>query len=196
MVTMGSDISNSSPVANARQRRFDPHRRERILTVTLDVIAEKGLSGATMRVIAEAADVSLGSMTYYFADRDALLLEAFEHFATEIEGLLIRPLEETQSPGEMLDLVTDLICGSRWATRRNLLLSYELYAWASRCPEVTAVVHRGIEGMRAALTRFFTKPEADAIDALFDGASIHRAYDSTPPSREEIRSILARIGGA
>ena len=179
----------------ARGRRFDPQRRARILAAALDVIAQKGVEGASMRGIAEAADVPLGSITYHFTDREALLQEAFELFLAETAPMIVGALEAAATPSEMLDAVADLACGETWGSRKNLLLSYELYAWASRRPECSEVVERCLNGTRRALTRFFTKAEADAIDALFDGAAIHRAYDSTPPSREELRVMLGRIGG-
>ena len=49
---------------SAVSRRTEPQRRDRILAATLDTIEERGLSGATYRTIAAAADVPLGSMTY------------------------------------------------------------------------------------------------------------------------------------
>lgn len=46
-----------------RQRRSEPGRRDRLLQVALEVIVARGVAGATYRLIAEAADVPLGSMT-------------------------------------------------------------------------------------------------------------------------------------
>ena len=46
-----------------RQRRSEPGRRDRLLQVALEVIIARGVAGATYRLIAEAADVPLGSMT-------------------------------------------------------------------------------------------------------------------------------------
>ena len=49
-----------------RARRVDPNRRQRIIDACLDVIAERGVAGTSHRIVAEAADVPLGSMTYHF----------------------------------------------------------------------------------------------------------------------------------
>ena len=49
-----------------RKRRYDPTRRERLIAVTLEVIEQYGVAGTSSRKVAEVADVSLGSLTYYF----------------------------------------------------------------------------------------------------------------------------------
>ena len=69
-----------------RTRRTDPDRRDRLIQVTLDLIAESGVAGISHRKIAAAADVPLGSMTYHFTSMDELLREAFTRFAEHIAG--------------------------------------------------------------------------------------------------------------
>ncbi|SEB57926.1 regulatory protein, tetR family [Streptomyces melanosporofaciens] len=52
-------------------------RRDQILNAALEVIAEHGAISVTYRKIAAAADVLLGSLTYYFDGMQHLLTEAF-----------------------------------------------------------------------------------------------------------------------
>jgi TetR/AcrR family transcriptional regulator, transcriptional repressor of bet genes len=49
-----------------------------ILEAAARVIADKGLSAATMRRVAEVAEISLGTLTHYFESVDQLLAEALE----------------------------------------------------------------------------------------------------------------------
>lgn len=58
-------------------------RRAGFVTASWDVIAEEGLSAATLRRVAAAAGVTTGALTHYFNDREALLVEALRtaHFA-------------------------------------------------------------------------------------------------------------------
>ena len=55
--------------------------RLRIIDATLDSILHNGVAGTTMRVVADKADVSLGSIAYYFNDKDGLLAATFSIFA-------------------------------------------------------------------------------------------------------------------
>ncbi|WP_411976740.1 TetR/AcrR family transcriptional regulator [Streptomyces sp. ICN988] len=65
-----------------------PPRRERILDAALDVIAEHGAIKVTFRRIAEAADVPLGSLTYYFDDMQHLLTDAFTTDREEVAAVV------------------------------------------------------------------------------------------------------------
>ncbi|MCW3845483.1 TetR family transcriptional regulator, partial [Micromonospora yasonensis] len=67
--------------AGRSRRRYEPDRRQRLIEVTLDVIAEHGVAGTTHRRVATAADVPLGSVTYHFASLEHLLASAFTHLA-------------------------------------------------------------------------------------------------------------------
>lgn len=53
---------------------------KKIVQATLKAIVIHGIHGVTHRKIAMIAEVPLGSMTYYFAGIDDLLLEAFSCF--------------------------------------------------------------------------------------------------------------------
>src|SRR5690348_14257805 len=52
-------------------------RRSQILDAAVRVIAERGIDGARLADIAEAAGVSLGLVQHYFRHRRRLLLEVF-----------------------------------------------------------------------------------------------------------------------
>lgn len=80
----------------------DCGRRESILMATLQLIGEQGCDGLSHRKIAKAAGVPLGSTTYYFASREALLLEAFRLYMRQFESRLARSLDRVQ-PYEAAD---------------------------------------------------------------------------------------------
>ena len=57
-----------------------PSNRERILTEGLRVIHERGFAGASVRDIAQAAHVPLGSFTNHFPSKEAFGLEVLEKY--------------------------------------------------------------------------------------------------------------------
>ncbi len=136
-------------------RRYDPDRRARILRAALDTIAEHGVAGTTHRRIAAAADVPLGSMTYHFAGLDDLLTEAFTLLADTVSARFTERLAAAGTRAEACEAVVDLVVDDDWATPRNLLLSYELYAYAARVPALRSVMQGWMGKSRAALEQHF-----------------------------------------
>lgn len=175
------------------QRRHDPNRRARLVQVTLDVIAEYGVAGTTHRRVAAAADVSLGSMSYHFDGMDELLTEAFTLLADTVAAQFAKRLGVANTTEEACEAVVDLVVGEGWATPRNMLLTYELYALAARNPPIRRVMQDWMGKSRSALEKHFTPEAAKALDALIEGLSIHRSVDPQPAHRAEIRAIVNRL---
>ena len=80
-------------------------RRADLVAASLDVIANDGLAGATLRRIAAHMGASTGSITHYFDGRDALLVEAVRT-AHEAAGLrMTRALGLSVDPRIRLEAV-------------------------------------------------------------------------------------------
>lgn len=184
---------NRDSNTNEIRRRFDPHRRERIIEATLETIASYGVSETTLRRVATTANVPLGSMTYHFSGREELLLESFQEFTKQMLTHFDISMSKANTIDEAKEIVVDHICGEGWVTQRNLLLSYELCAFSSRMDHSTSILRSWLEGVRSILMRFFNKRTADALDALIEGYSIHRSFDLDSSSREDIEFIVNKI---
>ncbi|WP_322964049.1 TetR/AcrR family transcriptional regulator [Sphingomonas fuzhouensis] len=174
-------------------RRNDPARRQRIVAATLEVIAEHGVPGTTHRRIAAAAEVPLGSVTYYFDSLETLLAAAFLQLAEESSDAFRTRMAQATDRDSAREAIIDIIAGSVWAEPRTLLLSYELYAFAARHPSVSTVMQRWMNNSRAALERFFDPLTTRALDALVEGIGIHNSIDPNPLERNAIRDIVHRI---
>lgn len=59
-------------------------RRAAILEATIDQIALRGPESVRMKDVAAGAEVSVGSVQYYFGSRDELLLAAFSHHSRAV----------------------------------------------------------------------------------------------------------------
>jgi len=175
------------------QRRYDPDRRARIVQATLDVIAEYGVAGTTHRRVAAAANVPLGSMTYHFTGLVELITEAFTLLADTVSARFTERLAAASNRAEACEAVVDLILDDSWATPRNMLLSYELYAFAARNPPLRLVMQGWMEKSRAALRQHFSADTAKALDALIEGLSIHRSVDVEPMNRIQVRALVERF---
>lgn len=182
---------------SVKPRRHDPERRKRIIAATLDVIAEHGVAGTTHRRVAVAADVPLGSMTYHFSCLDELFCEAFSLLACEVSQEFVDRLEAAQTLDEAREAVVGLIFCGQLARRRNLVLSYELYAYAARHEEMRAVLTGWMAASRSALEQHFSSETARALDAVIEGVTIHNsASENLIPQDEVRRMVLALTQGA
>ncbi|HWH25466.1 MAG TPA: TetR family transcriptional regulator [Pseudolysinimonas sp.] len=70
------DPKGVASAAIAPRPKGDPDRRLALLNAAIEVVAEKGIEGVTHRAVAIAAGVPLGATTYYFADKDEIIIEA------------------------------------------------------------------------------------------------------------------------
>lgn len=59
-------------------------RRGELLEAVVDVIADRGLDGATLMDVARQAGVTTGTIGYYFRDKDDLLVAALDHLAARV----------------------------------------------------------------------------------------------------------------
>lgn len=67
-------------------RRFAPKevRKQQLIDATLEVIAEKGVSGTTTTLVTKKAGLSAGIVNLHFENKDNLLKATLEHLATEL----------------------------------------------------------------------------------------------------------------
>lgn len=72
-------------------------RRAQIIEVTVAVIAEFGVGGASVARIAERADISVGLVSYHFGSKDELLRQVAAHLSQRIETALTAATEHAES---------------------------------------------------------------------------------------------------
>ncbi|MFJ5775362.1 TetR/AcrR family transcriptional regulator [Streptomyces sp. NPDC093094] len=171
----------------------DPQRRERILSATLDLVAEEGVAGVSHRKIATRAGVPLGSMTYHFGGIDDLLREAFRRFADHIVEVFDACLSAPATPEEAREAVADLVHTLSEGTPRDLVLTQELYTLAARRPEYRELTQEWMGRSRIHLEKHFDPGTARQLDALIEGLTLHRALATDPHPRSLTLEAVYRI---
>ncbi|MDE4062675.1 MULTISPECIES: TetR/AcrR family transcriptional regulator [Rhodobacterales] len=66
-------------------------RKAALIAATLELVAENGVRGATVRAIAERADVTQGLIRHYFSSKEELISAAYEHHMTYMTDLTEAP---------------------------------------------------------------------------------------------------------
>lgn len=86
-------------------------KRERLLAAARDVIYRQGYAATTIAHIAEAADVPLGNVYYYFKTKDAMVEGVIDARMAEVEAALARA-ETEERPEDRLVAVLEDFCTS------------------------------------------------------------------------------------
>ncbi len=174
-------------------RRFDPERKSRIIDAAIAVIAEHGMARTTHRLIASAADVPLGSLTYHFAGLEDLCRQAFERKAHQMWVTYAAHFEGVATTDELINALVELIHGGGddddWA------VSYELYLAALRDPDLRQVTEAWMQASRRVLEEHLDPATARLVDGLIEGLTMHRVLSTAPITRAKTRTLLERVLG-
>jgi len=152
-----------------RQRRHDPERKERIMSMAYDVIAKNGVAGVTLRKIADMAEVSLGSMTYHFSGKDELLYTVFSRFAEKGGEFARGRLSQAETTAQAIHILAEALTDGEWANRNNLAVLYEFYSLAAREPSYRPILTAWSETVRKSLERLLSPEKARAFDVCLEG---------------------------
>ena len=190
-----------------RQARGEERRRE-ILLATLSLIERDGVEGVTHRAVGEASGVPLGSVTYYFPTKDALLREALEWWVNEevarLEEVVVAIEREELSPAEGAARWSELLRGND----PHQVAQFDLYLQAARDPALqpaAAAAFAAYERVAAAALRAAGLDADPAVAApmfvaLADGLGLRRLADpgagqAADAALVELFALLARQGG-
>lgn len=180
-----------------RVRRSDPNRKQRIVEACLDVIAERGVAGTSHRIVAEAADVPLGSMTYHFDGFDDLIFQAFSHYAQQAAERFRTRMEHARTRDDACEAIAETIADDLLGTDRDMVINLELYAIAARKPRFRDIMTEWTRTVLTSMAPFFDPQTAKLLDDVIEGITIHRAMAVPHPSaertREDARDAIARI---
>lgn len=122
--------------------------RERLVEAAVRVFAEKGVEGATVEEICEAAGFTRGAFYSNFDNKDALGVAVFEHHTALQTAALERtvaslpPRPQDNDPDALVADALTLFFASRHDERHWVLATQELRLQAARSPEMAAAFQR------------------------------------------------------
>lgn len=158
-------------------------RREALLRAAVEIVAERGVGGATHRAIAERAQVPPSTTTYFFSSIDELVLEALRHFTTlrvEQLGQLGGVLKEQGSePAQIARTFAEALCA---APLQHEIAQFEAYLDAHRRDNDEQHVVEGaiaaFEGVAVRALEAVGTPDPESVAPIFvslaDGYGLRR----------------------
>lgn len=160
--------------------------RQRLLSAAAELIAERGWTAVSTRVLAERAGVTPSVVHYHFSSMQALLREAV------LDGMR-RAMDEFDTTLATADTASDLVDAMLAAVDSYSgddpmsLLFIEGYLAATRDELLRDEIARVIEGLRVSFGRRLAErgvpaPEdtAAVLLAALDGVLLHRGLGSGP----------------
>lgn len=169
-------------------------RRAEILSATVDLMYERGVSAVTHRAVAEGAGVRPSAPSYFFPSIDELIVEAFRsimaEMVVELENLSARIEGEDMTREEAVDAY---IAHAVAASARYDKLQFEAYIFADKKPELRAEVERTLAATHRPASTLVTASRRKDLDwaapiftALVDGFGLYRL---ALPGRDEFEGM-------
>jgi AcrR family transcriptional regulator len=103
-------------------------RQARILEAVLRLLAQRGISGVSMRAVAREADVALGLVNYHYADKVSLIRAALRRIE-EQDVALVAP-DPALPPEQRLRTALRRVADPKFLTTEYLSLRLQLWALA------------------------------------------------------------------
>jgi AcrR family transcriptional regulator len=174
-----TSVTSGSPLSARRTRT-----RQRLMTSAVAVFAERGVIGASVEELCEAAGFTRGAFYSNFADKDELVLAMIEQSIAEEYAAAADAVTELKGQGarpaaDLVAQVLDRLNHGGRSDRTNLLAQRELLLYAARVPELRAPYQAFAEACRA------------QVDALVTDALAFAGLEFTVPLDVALDLLMA-----
>lgn len=174
-----SAVKTGAPPA----RWSEEHRRQQLIEVTIDSLAELGYIGTTLAQIAGRAGVSPSLVAHYFVDKDGLLAAAFRSLVRRVQVEVRQRLVAADTPRGRIQAIIDANLAAdqfdQRAGRAWLAFWGQVLQVDSLGRIQTAYQRRMLSNLQSALKRLIAAPQAERlaemIAAMIDGIWLRAA---------------------
>jgi AcrR family transcriptional regulator len=181
-------------------------RRRLIIEAAGDTIAQRGLFGTSMRDIAQASGVSLGTVTYHFKSLQNILASVLDHEMTAFYEPILEEARRSSSGREALLTLISAFLDDSPRTRRHWVLWLDFWALAAHYDTYSAWQHdvylRWHDDVRAVLAQGMADgtlsakdPEQDTVEfmAMLDGLVVQTFLPDSRLTPAEARDSLRKF---
>ena len=170
----------------------DHQRRARIARAALEIITESGIGALTHRAVAKQAGVPLGSTTYHYAGRDALLLTVIQESVATYRRR-VEAWAANLKPGSLIRDLAELLrtMTATNVARNRLRVEYELYLVAIRSEYLRPVSASWDAILRDALQAVVGQTKARAIYAIVNGLLVEAVIHDRALDKAEVTILLS-----
>lgn len=166
--------------------------RVALMTAALQVITETGVKSVTHRKVCAAANLSLGTVNYHYADLNELLLDAFSCYVDEVSAKYEDSFPIAHDDEDLADAVLRLVAALSEDTTSAILM-WELYAEAGRDKTYRRLVRKWSRRAKLGVEQFCAPTTATALEALWDGTVMQRILGDAHLSDADLRDVILSI---
>lgn len=188
-------LSAEGSVTPTKKGKHDPEARKKaIVNAAAKILAESGDRKLTHRLVAQEAQVSLGSTTQYFKDLTELKRAGYERLAKMIDeeyADYLDQLESSTGPVSTEELV-------RWLCdyldlEESMRSAMTLYAGALKDPQLRSIAKHSNALFERVLSRFLDQRAIQAVAMLIDGAIIRCCVFDETIDREAFEQTIRHL---
>lgn len=194
-------------MARTRKPELEIQRKEQVLDATIALLEEGSWHAMSLVAVSERAGVSKGVVTYWFPDKDTLILGAIDRYHAVVAERLLAVAAGDGTIADRLDRLIEVGFPDVDTVVREIGLQAEVLSYAKTRPAVAERVRGAYAAFRevtAALLGlgvaegYVVDPPADLhrfVHALIDGLSLQVAADpdvDLPALRASLRVHLER----
>jgi AcrR family transcriptional regulator len=134
-------MTRMEPVAESNRRRQAERRREQLLDAALELFAERGVDGTSVKALAQAAGVTPGLLYHYFESKEALVVALLSErgFLPQLKNLVGEGSD--QRPAR--EVLTDLLEGFDRTLAENAQLMSLFFDAGRARPNLTGFAAEG-----------------------------------------------------
>ncbi|MFB9713592.1 TetR/AcrR family transcriptional regulator [Arthrobacter methylotrophus] len=183
----------SNTQINGRRRPNDPARKQRIIEAAARVVAEHGVDALTFRAVADTAKVPLGSTTYYFTDKDDLLVSTVRAIRERNEKSFRDLLEPLVAQRGLAGGVAALVEEVTVRQHPQLVLEYGLYLSTLHRPALRPEIAQW--RMDAVIRPYTDEETARLLGFTLEGILLQSVMEDEMFFASDVEKMLMRVVG-
>lgn len=187
------------------QRKTTPANRERILNTAAKLIRERGIANTTLADIAMAAEISKGTLYYYYSTKGDLIFDIAERHFNNMTERIFKWLESNRNEQPVTNsfrLVLDTVMHSKSRGQMHVYLIQEALTenpslrsrFAQEYRRWRAVIEEGLSKIFGDNGDY--EIEARVLLATIDGLILQRLLGVEQLPIDQIASFFAQAGPA
>lgn len=200
-------------MARPKDPELRKRRRAAVAAATFDLLARESFSALTLDRVAEEAGVSKGLVSYYFGNKDQLIVAAIRQYHDAQAAMLRAIVDGDQPLSERLDSLIAAAFIGREAVEREVRFQSEVWSYAKTNPEAREAIGSSYRVFREACAELLRggidrgevrmRDPADditsvylVIHALIDGLTFQVAVDPSldlDDVRKQLRRSIDRV---
>ena len=122
-------------------------RRDQILAAVLACLGEGGFDAVSMRAVAHRAGVPLGSLHYYYRDKEEMVGAALARSVEELITGLLGDVDESAPPRARLRRLVREVVPRLCMDPVHVPVYIGFWSWCQKVPERRALYHRVAESV-------------------------------------------------